>query len=210
LGVGVGVAVAIALAGCTTPISPQAPSTPPALSTLTVSPSGIGGLAIGRPITSFALVDYGPHTCPTTGGWLPRYSPGAATSSGQQLDPFDVVTRGGQESTEITREFVWSTQLATAHGIRVGSTLAAVVSAYPTAKRSTSYSTVLYAVPGTAGTLVIEVAGRNANAAGEWPAATLGTVVWMQVIEPGAKVESIANNNDAGPCPDKGAVPDDD
>jgi hypothetical protein len=205
--------VAVALAGCTQAPTPEqsAAALPPSLSQLVVGPDGIQNLKIGALVpASTGLVTFGEHTCPSSGGWIVDYPQDVRTSSGQALDPFDIVTVDASKSGRIAREFVWSKQIRTARGISVGSSMAAVTAAYPSAKRSTSYSTVLYAVAGAAGTLVIEVAGHNANAAGEWPAATLGTVVWMQVIERGAKVESIANNNDAGPCPDKGEVPDDD
>jgi hypothetical protein len=202
--------VAIALAGCAQATA-TVPASPPPLPQLVVGPNGIQNLRIGSPVPeSTGLVTYGEHTCPSSGGWIVHYPQDTLTSSGQPLDPFDLVTNHASKSGSISREFVWSKQIKTATGIGVGSSLAAVTTAYPEAKRSTSYSTVVFAVEGTSGTLVIEVAGHNANAAGEWPAATLGTVVWMQVIRRGAKVESIANNNDAGPCPDSGTVPDDD
>lgn len=197
----------ILLTGCTAAAIPVQ-TAPPELSTLTVTPNGIGDVAIGEPITSFALVNYGEHTCPTTGGWLPRYPRVSNTSSGQPLEPFDIVTRDGLESTAVTKEFIWSPAIATAKGVRVGSSQAAVEAAYPTAARSTSYSTTLFAVTGSRGRLVIEVARNNAFAKGEWPTATLGTVVWMQVLTRTEKVASIANSNDAGPCPEKGHVPD--
>jgi hypothetical protein len=199
--------IVIALTGCAQSAAPA----PPPLSQLEVGPNGIQNLKIGAPVpASTGLVSYGEHTCPKSGGWIVHYSQDSETSSGQALDPFDIVTDGASRSGKIAREFVWSKQIRTAEGITVGSSMADVASAYPSANRSTSYSTVLYAVAGTSGTLVIEVASHNANAAGEWPAATLGTVVWMQVTTRGARVESIANNNDAGPCPDTGEVPDDD
>jgi hypothetical protein len=198
----------IALTGC---VPSAVPGRPPPLSQLEVGPNGIQNLKIGEPVPdSTGLVSYGEHTCPGSGGWIVHYPQDSETSSGQSLDPFDIVTDGASKSGSIAREFVWSKQIRTAEGITVGSSMAAVTAAYPSAHRSTSYSTVVFAVAGTTGTLVIEIAGHNANASGEWPSATLGTVVWMQVIKRGAKVESIANNNDAGPCPDKGEVPDDD
>jgi hypothetical protein len=208
------VATALFVAGCTagpttsaaTPAT--AAATPPAVASLTVSPSGIGDLAIGEPVTAFDLVTYGQHTCPTKGGWLPRYPEAADTSSGQPLHPFDIDTQGGRATTAITHEYVWSNHIATARGIRVGSTLAAVEAAYPTATKGKSYTTSLFTVDGTHGRLIIEVAGDNDDAAGEWPAAELDTVVWMQVVPSGAAVESIAGNNDAGPCPVKGHAPD--
>ncbi len=66
---------------------------------------------------------------------------------------------------------------------------------------------MLYVVPGAHGKLVIEVAGRNDDAAGEWPTSELGTVVWMTVAAQKAEVESLAGSDDAGPCPVKGHVP---
>lgn len=205
--------IVIALSGCAgaPPPAPRLPASPPPLSQVVVGPDGIQNLKVGAPVpASTGLVSYGEHTCPSAGGWIVRYPQDTRTSSGQALDPFDIVTDDASKSGNIAREFVWSKQLRTARGISVGSSMAAVAAAYPSARLSTSYSTVLYAVAGKTGTLVIEVAGHNANAEGEWPATTLGTVVWMQVIRRGSKIVSIANNNDAGPCPAKGKVPDDD
>jgi hypothetical protein len=198
--------VAVALAGCS-----QAPtvSAPPPVSKLVVSPDGIAGLAVGHPVASSNLVSYGEHACPKSGGWLPRYSQDATNSSGQQLDPFDVDTKGARRGAPITDEFVWSKSIATAKGIHVGSSLAQVMAAYPRGTATSAYSTVVYAVPGAAGKLLIEVARRNDDAAGEWPAATLGTVVWMHVVPLHEKVESIAGGNDAGPCPVEGKDPGD-
>jgi hypothetical protein len=174
-----------------------------------VTPDGIADLRVGHPVDAPDLVSYGAHTCPTHGGWLPRYSQDTANSSGQPLDPFDVTTDDARRTGEITDEYVWSTSIRTAKGIHVGSSLAAVRSAYPTAATSTAYSTVVYEVPGSEGRLLIEVARHNDDAAGEWPAATLDTVVWMHVAPLHEKVASIAGGNDAGPCPVEGKDPGD-
>jgi hypothetical protein len=65
-------------------------------------------------------------------------------------------------------------------------------------------------IEGTRGKLIIEVAGDTTNpyATGEWPQSRLDTVLWMDVVSKDAKAESIANSDDAGPCPVKGHVPD--
>ncbi|HEX4444046.1 MAG TPA: hypothetical protein VHZ81_10785 [Galbitalea sp.] len=186
------------------------PVPPPAESQLVVSPNGIRDLMIGRPITSYELVNYGEHACPAKGGWLPRYPQDEENSGGQEIDPFDVVTRSGSQSGQITAVYVWSRKIATSKGIRVGSSLAAVISAYPRATTLKAVASELYVVDGSRGKLVIEVTGGNDNpyATGEWPQNWLNRVVWMDVIAYNAKPESLANSNDAGPCPVKGHVPD--
>ena len=197
-------AALLAVSGCASSATPAAP---PSLSTLTVTPDGITGLDVGLPVTSFALVNYGERACPSSGGWLPRYPQDEANSGGQELDPFDVNTRAASESGAITSEYVWSKALQTAKGIGVGSSLDDVLAAYPRAAKSKGYSTVMYAVPGIRGQLVIELAGHNDDAAGEWPVQYLDRVVWMDVIPKSAKVVSIASTVDAGPCPIAGHVP---
>jgi hypothetical protein len=196
---------ALLLVGCTQTADD---AKPPAISHLVVSPDGIRDLRVGMPVTSYALVNYGEHACPATGGWLPRYPQDEENSGGQELDPFDVVTRSGSRSGQIVAEYVWSRKIETAKGIHVGSSLAAVRSAYPHAAIKKSDATAMYVVAGSGGQLVIEVSAHNSYAAGEWPQNWLDTVVWMDVIPRSAEVESIAGSNDAGPCPVKGHVPD--
>jgi hypothetical protein len=201
------VAILLLATGCT---RTSGDAEPPSVSDLVITPNGIQGLPIAKPVASYELVNYGEHACPTTGGWLPRYSRDKKNSADQELDPFDIDTRAGARSGPITTEYVWSKRIATGNGIRVGSSLATVRSAYPAARAIHSYSTVMYVVPGQSGQLVLELAGHNAEARGEWPANLLDTVVWMDVIPKSAKVESLAGSNDAGPCPVKGHVPDED
>jgi hypothetical protein len=200
------VVVVLALTGC---VQTSDDTSPGSLRDLVVSPDGIRGLPIDQPIVSSDLVAYGTRACPSRGGWLPRYPQDTLNSSGQALNPFDVVTEGSARAGKVVDEYVWSKLIATSKGIRVGSTLAAVRSAYPGATITNAYSTVVYAVAGAHGTLLIEVAGHNDDAVGEWPAKTLDTVVWMHVQLPHAKIASIAGGNDAGPCPVAGKDPGD-
>src|ERR1700749_4636661 len=99
---------ALLLAGCA-----QSPddAQPAALSHLTVTPEGIEDLQIGQPVTSHDLVDYGEHACPSNGGWLPRYPQDKDNSGGQDIDPFDVVTRSGSQSGQVTAVYVWSRKI---------------------------------------------------------------------------------------------------
>jgi hypothetical protein len=202
------------LTACTPQPAPS-PNTSPtptvvALSNLKLSPGGLAGLEVGQRIPAKSqFVTYSPTRCPTSGGWLTLYPQDSNDSSGQPLDPFDVVTEQGAKTGDVTTVFVWSKQIATSAGIRVGNSQAQVLAAYPSAKHSESYATDVYAVASPAGTLVIEVAGHNSFARGEWPSSELGTVVWMFAIRPGAHVESIAGNDDAGPCPVSGDDPGD-
>lgn len=181
---------------------------PPAISQLVVTPNGIQDLQVGLPVTSYDLVNYGEHACPEKGGWLPRYPQDEENSGGQEIDPFDVVTRSGSQSGQITAEYVWSRKIRTARGIHVGSPLSAVRAAYPHATTKRADASVLYVVPGSRGKLIIEVSGHNSYATGEWPQNWLDTVVWMDVIPRASEPESLAGSNDAGPCPVKGHVPD--
>ena len=178
------------------------------MTTLVVGPQGLHDLPVGHAVPrSSALVHYGEHTCPNTGGWIPGYPEDEHNSAGQPLHPFDIVTARFGKGAPITDEYIWSKSIATARGIRVGSSEAQVRAAYPSASTTKSYSTIVYVVAGSGGKLLIEVALHNANAAGEWPATTLGTVVWMHAITAHAKVVSIADDDDAGPCPLPGDDP---
>jgi hypothetical protein len=197
----------LAVAGCTETADD---AQPPTLSNLTVTPNGLEDLQLGLPITSYELVNYGERACPTKGGWLPRYAQDEENSGGQEIDPFDVVTRSGSQSGQITAVYVWSRKIATSKGVRVGSSRVAVAAAYPHAAIQKAVASDLYVVKGGRGKLVIEVTDNDANpyATGEWPQNWLDRVVWMDVIPSNAKPASLANSNDAGPCPVKGHVPD--
>lgn len=194
----------VVLSGCTQTADD---AEPPALAHLTLTPNGLGDLRVGSPVGEYDLVSYGKRACPSSGGWLPRYPKANDTSGGQQLNPFDVNTRSGKQTSAITAVFVWSRSIRTTKGIRVGSRLADVTAAYPRAAVTKTTASDLYVVNGSGGQLVIEVAGHNEYAEGEWPASVLGTVVWMDVLPRGAEPKSLAGSNDAGPCPVKGHVP---
>jgi hypothetical protein len=201
------VAIVAALTACTPQLVTH-PTPPPvvvtktqALSTLTLSPAGLGDIDVGAPVSSTTLIKYGPNLCAPGPGWITRYQQTTDDSSAQPLDPFDVLTEDHSSAKDVSAVFVWSKQIATAAGIRVGSTQAAVEAAYPNAKKSSSCATRVYAVAGATGTVVVEVASHNRFAKGEWPASELGTVVWMFAIRSGAPVKSIAGDDAAGPCP---------
>ena len=214
------VVVTLALSACSSVAAPKPTATPAPtaatlnISSLTLTPAGVGAVSVGAPIPTNDLVKYGPNLCAPGPGWITLSPKSTDNSSGQPLDPFDVLTDDHSQTKAVTTVFVWSKQIATPEGIRVGSSQAEVVAAYPSAKQFSSYATRVYAVRGTTGTLVIEVASHNDFAKGEWPASELGTVVWMFTIEAGAKPKSIAGDNAAGPCPgsdeDPGDVDDDD
>lgn len=210
LGTTVALAIAVTVAGCSPATSSHAalPHTPPDLSHLVVSANGLYDLSVGAPASASVLVAYGPHRCPASGGWLPHYPQTSDTSGGQLIDPFDVVTDEGRKNTPVTTIYVWSRDISTAKGIRVGSSQAQVVAAYPVAKVTHADASDLYVVKGTHGELVMEVASHNEYARGEWPPQILGTVVWMDVQPAGSDPRPLAGSNDAGPCPVKGHVPD--
>jgi hypothetical protein len=129
--------------------------TKPRVSDLIITPDGLGPLTLGEapPETTPALdvlvwdADYckaekGP------GQWVPNYP---------KPFPFEVAVR----DDVVSRIDVWMGPIATATGIRRGSSLAALLKAYPdgfTAVNTAGHTSDVYIINGRVGQLLIEVA----------------------------------------------------
>ncbi|HEY5231898.1 MAG TPA: hypothetical protein VIJ11_13530 [Galbitalea sp.] len=204
-------ALVVGVSGCAAAVRPPAhsastqPTPAPPRSTLapTVAPfaltaDGLGPLRVGAPVpddgTAPGVVEFTPLTCTAEadgGAWVP-------TDRDQK---FIVLTVGAHRSGAITSIGDFSSDISTAKGIHVGSSVDAVRSAYPDATVMSNNSTDIYVVNGTLGHLIIEVTGSASAQAGMWPAAQQNLVYDMRAEPLGDAVHSVANTDAYGVCP---------
>jgi hypothetical protein len=117
---------------------------PPALSTLIVSPAGIGSLVMGQPIAAespaTAMATWDPAYCatdarpagdPGAGAWRSAYSTTTVPWAPQPIDAFTVYVVDQVQEAALNGITVWSPELATASGIHPGSTREELEAAYP-------------------------------------------------------------------------------
>lgn len=200
-----------------TPSVEPAPSASarPSADELVIGPDGVGDLAIGSPVPqtdpAIAIVEWDPEACTGMGVGLPGYPFDGLWES--TVDATNVLWAGrpafgiatGSSFAEIPGEQVapvqiiemWTEQIATDRGIRIGSTEAEVEAAYPDVEPSSELnpSSRAYLVPGADGTMVIEI-----GVADEWGDST-GTVLVISVIASPAPPVSSLNTESRTDCP---------
>jgi hypothetical protein len=174
-------------------VSPSAPpsaegsvpsSSRPDFSDLVVRPDGLGTIVIGGGAAESGMLLHDPDHCtvdgdptvygyapgdPAVGRWLADYP--------EQSDPSGLFEVAVDDEDRVTAIGIRSLDLATAEGIRVGSTREELLAAYPTLEQTDvgSFSTV-YAMSGTGGRLVFEVLDSDYD-----PQAAVGSVVLLAV-----------------------------
>lgn len=185
------------------PTPPSAPETPPALDTLFVSPAGLGPVRIGEPLSGAALL----MAQPTEEDCSTRYWRTAESyvvpDGGYSRRGGDAFTVWGDESGDIQRIDVLSPGIATEEGLRTGMPVAEVTRLYPDAVQQPAAVSTLWIVrtPGSAGQMIIEVAGSDASLWGE----RSDTVAFIRVVSADAVPTAIASTDDVvGTCLDYG------
>lgn len=173
-------------------------SGPPALSSLTVSPAGIGTLAMNQPIptepTATAIAAWDPTFCvtddrpegdPTAGAWLSTYPTTAVPWAQQPVEAFSMYTEDRVQTAPLSGLIVWSPELSTATGIHPGSTRAELEAAYPSfASVTQKQLTDVYVVKdpdGIPGELWFEVANSSFGEISKLSTEVTDTVVWVDL-----------------------------
>jgi hypothetical protein len=184
-----------------TPTPTPTPVAAPALADLVLTPDGMGTLAFGEPPSSepaLQMIAEDPAACsefyPAGTPEATRWRPVAAYLAGG-FPTFGVtVTDGNLERIDL-----YDSTIPTDGGIRIGDTLASLVSAHPDATVVHSGLTDIYVVTGEHGTLQIEVARDEGP--GYWPAAELDQVVFIHAVVTGIEPFTVAaSENIAGGC----------
>jgi hypothetical protein len=184
------------------------------LASLTITPEGLGPLTIGEPVASTAqsLVGWNPTYCvgdatgavqgdPFAGAWLPNYPPAQSPALGER-PPFHLMTATGFAEGPIREINLWTTEVATAAGVRAGDSRGALLAAYPQFDEVTqNLLSDVYAINGMRGRLLIEVANEpgQPELAGYWGSA-VDTVLWTRVVPAGVPAAPIAGSDAGGPC----------
>jgi len=200
-------------------VEPTAPPTRPALGDLALSTEGLGRLALGQaPETDPALsmVAFDPVGCtddvtgygfgivagdPLAGGWFidPSYEvPASPNDSGR---PFGV---GVDASGAVSRIDLYTDDIPTDAGVRIGDDRADVVAAYPSATVVVAGLTDIYAVSSPTGILQMEVAARDTpDKDSYWEASGVpeGQVLYIHAVVPAQGVFTVAaSGNAVGGC----------
>lgn len=198
---------------------PTAPPTRPALGDLVLSTEGLGPLELGEPPETdpaLSMVTFDPVGCtdavtgedfgvvagdPLAGGWFidPSYEvPASPNDSGT---PFGVaVDTGGA----LSRIDLYTDDIPTDAGVRIGDDRADVVAAYPSALLINEFLTDIYVVSSPSGILQIEVAARDTPEKDDyWGASGVpeGQVLYIHSVVPSQGVFTVAaSGNVVGGC----------
>ncbi len=198
-----------------------APATRPALADLELSPAGLGTLLFGVPPETdpeLSMIFYNLTACidaetgesfgivagdPLAPAWLidPSYEvPPSPNDSGK---PFGVAVDEAAGNA-VFRIDLYTDDIPTDAGIRLGDTRADVVAAYPSAVVTESYLTDIYVITGPTGLLQIEVVSTSTtDKALYWDASGIaeGLVLYIHAVTPAAGVFSVAaSGNSVGGC----------
>lgn len=182
------------------------PTAPPSASSLVLTANGMGTLAFGEapstdPATRMIVED--PAACaelyPTGSPDATRWRPVAAYTYPADFGTgylFGVTVTGGL----VDRIDLFTGDIPTDGGVRIGSTAAQVAAGHPSAVITEFAFTDIYTVTGAHGLLQIEVAHDPEFA--YWEASQLGRVVYIHAVETGLGVFTVAaSENIAGGCP---------
>lgn len=187
----------------------------PALGELELSVTGLGPLLLGAPpdaAPATSMVLYDPVGCtdavtgeswgvvagdPLAGVW--NTDPSYATSSAV-YGPGLAFGVGVDAAGNVQRIDLYSGDIPTDGGVRIGDPGAAVLAAHPDAMISAQYLTDVFVVSASSGLLQIEVAKDAPDLVGYW-GAQLGTVVYIHAVSPALGVFSVAaSGNLVGVC----------
>jgi len=188
---------------------------------LTLSPSGLGTLLFGQPPETdpaLSMMYYDPTACvdsetgdangivagdPLAPAWLidPSYEvPPSPNDSGK---PFGVAIDESAGNV-VTRIDLYTDDIPTDAGIRIGASRADVQAAYPSAAVTESYLTDIYVITGPTGLLQIEVVSTSTtDKASYWDASGIadGLVLYIHAVTPTFGVFSVAaSGNSVGAC----------
>lgn len=188
----------VATASSPSPSPTPTPTTPQ----LYVTSEGIGELRMGKPVPpGAALVKWDATACgaPGSGAWLaPKI-----TDTNNRDRAFDTLVDGGVKNGKIVGFVVWSPSVATKSGIRVGDSRAKLEATFPKFDATISDKkglTDLYALKGTAGTVIFEVIPERQKDYWGTDYGKPETIVWIRVVPADHKVDSIAGGDTGGSC----------
>lgn len=195
--------------------SPSPEPTRPALDELELSADGLGPLLLGAPPEDdpeLSMVAYDSVACTdavTGEEWgIEEGEPGAAlwrtdpsyTASSPAYGPG--IAFGVSVSAEgaLQRVELYSADIPTDGGIRIGDPGESVASAHPGATIVPDYLTDIHVIDGSGGSLLIEVA-KNADDLGDYWGDQVGTVVYIRAVTADLGVFSVAaSGNVVGVC----------
>jgi len=191
------------------------------LADLALSPSGLGTLLFGQPPEAdpaLSMIYYDPTACidANTGfgfgivagdeaapAWLIDPSYEVPPTPNGQTTPFGVAV-DETAGNAVRRIDLFTSDIPTDEGIRIGDTRADVVAAYPAAVVTASYLTDIYVIGGPTGLLQIEVvATGTTEQADYWNSASIaeGGVLYIHAVIASAGVFSVAaSGNAVGGC----------
>lgn len=194
------------------------PTARPALSELVLSAAGLGPLLLGQaPETDPALsmITYNPTACTDAETGEPfGIMPGDPLAALWETDPSYATTSAiygngmafgvaidEAAGNAVVRIDLFSHDIPTDEGVRIGDARADVVAAYPAAAVVTSFLTDIYVVTGPTGLLQIEVATEpEPGDAGYWEGRE-GQVVYIHAVSASFGVFSVAaSGNIVGIC----------
>jgi hypothetical protein len=193
----------------------EAEASPPNLSALVVTASGIDSLVMGEPIPlkpeTTALAVWDPEFCvtdsrpvgdPWAGAWLANYSTSTVDWAQTPVQAFTVYPAERMQDGVLSGFTVWSPELKTATGIHPGSTRAELESAYPSFISVTNKPTtdvyVLADPDGGTNEIWFEVATEAYAVDAELPSSIVGLVMWIQVVPTGYAPYSLTETDSGG------------
>ncbi|WP_156710887.1 hypothetical protein [Yonghaparkia sp. Soil809] len=193
--------------------TPTPDPTRPALAELALSAEGLGPLALGDPPDedpATRMVSFEPDACVSTeaeiapggpGADLWRTDPAYATTT-PAYGPGTAFGVGVDRDTGIVdRIDLYSADIPTDGGVRIGDAGASVAAAHPDATVVPEYFTDIHVVTGAIGILQIEVAKNPPDMEGDYWEGRAGTVVYIHAVTTDLGVFSVAaSGNLVGVC----------